>query len=220
MAVDLGGTRDYIAIAIIERILEQHVDEGGLQPHQVENPKYYSSYKLRYLERVPMGTRAPALVEKVKVMLEHPSLVDQCKLIIDATANVAVRQMMEDAKLHPIGIWSTTGRNWSRSIHGFNVPKTHLVSTLNAVYQSRRISVPYDLPFRKEYEKELEHFEPKQTASGAMTYEAAQESVHDDLVMAVSMILWYCEKVHGKIYRPNKGGSRVTEMKDPLRSGQ
>lgn len=215
--VDFGGLTDYTAIAILHRVLNQEESPDGRRPIYVENPRYYSAYKLRYLERFPLGMTYPEQVEKIKTMMEHPSLHGRTQLLADVTSNVSTRQIMQDKKMNPIGIWITSGRTSSPSQHGYNVPKSELAAAINSVYQSRRIKVPYGLPFRKEYEKELEGFEPKLTDHKTLTYEAAQAAVHDDLVMAVAMGLWYGEKVYTRTYTPTGQRVKAVTMKDPLR---
>ena len=80
VGVDLGQARDFTAIAVVER--------AGLQDGW--DPVVYAWKKktvlrVRYLERVPLGTAYPDVVERVVGVTRAPKLTGRCDLALDAT---------------------------------------------------------------------------------------------------------------------------------------
>jgi hypothetical protein len=101
------------------------------------------------------------------------------------------------------------------SIHGgdtvtheglyYRVPKRDLVSSVLVAMQSGRLKIASSLPDAGVLVKELENFKVKidpQTAHDS--YSAWREGVHDDLVLSVSLAVWYGNKRAG--CRPRIGG--------------
>ena len=124
--------------------------------------------------------------------------------------------MMQQGGLSPIGITITGGSAVTTGKVGYNVPKSELVSALNLVFQSRRIKVPTALRLKAEFLKELERFKVTMSNVGVNTYEAAVASVHDDLVLSVSMGIWYAEKTEGYAFTTVGSSGVVRQLEDPL----
>lgn len=79
--------------------------------------------------------------------------------------------------------------------HGWNVPKKELVSVLQALMGSKRLKVAEELPNCRGLLKELDNFKVKVDAdSGHESYEAWREKDHDDLVLALAILLWVAER--------------------------
>src|SRR5665213_190738 len=102
MGVDLGQIADFTAICILER---KDVTIPKPRPH-IEH-----TYDLRYLERPPLGTKYPAIVEQVIGLLDKPPLSRQTTpLCVDRTGvGRAVTDMFTDAGLRPHAITITGG---------------------------------------------------------------------------------------------------------------
>lgn len=218
-AVDLGTMQDYTAISIIERtprkIISNQLPDS--QRAKDEKPKYAAVYIMRHLERLPLGMDYPTIVDKIKGMMTHERLSRQTALIVDATgAGTPILQMMQQASLSPIGVTITGGSVVTTGNVGYNVPKSELVSALNLVFQSRRIKIPTALKLKAEFLKELERFKVTMSNVGVNTYEAAVASVHDDLVLSVSMAIWYAEKTEGYTFATPRGTGVAKQLKDPL----
>jgi len=78
----------------------------------------------------------------------------------------------------------------------FSVPKSSLVYTSQVIIENQRLIVPSNLKHWEEATAEFEVFSAKSTPSGdTLAYEALRSGQHDDLVLAVIMGLWLCEKV-------------------------
>ena len=217
-SVDLGTMRDYTAISILRRepVGRPKSTLPGTPDYAAEKLSYTAQYKLRWLERLPLGMDYPAIVRRVKEMMSHRDLERDTHLIVDSTGvGLPIVQMMRNAGLSPIGVTITGGSAVTSGSVGYNVPKGELVSALNLVFQSRRIRIPKNLPMKTEFLKELERFEVT-LKKNAMTYEAAVASVHDDLVLSVAMGCWYAEKTYGESFHFPGEKRQAVSMNNPL----
>ena len=61
IGLDLGQAHDYTALCVVEKI-----DDSKTTP-----------YHVRYLERFPLQTTYPAIVERVAELMESPELRDE-----------------------------------------------------------------------------------------------------------------------------------------------
>src|SRR5215472_7828945 len=80
IGVDLGQVRDPSAIAIVERAALQ----GEWDPATFTYRKEVV-LRLRYLERVPLGTPYAEVVRRVRKMTRSVELAGRFRLVVDAT---------------------------------------------------------------------------------------------------------------------------------------
>jgi hypothetical protein len=193
VGVDLGQAKDYTAISIVQRLPVAPV-ALGLAPVEAPPPAR-PTYALRYLERVPLGTPYPAIVRDVLRLRATAPLSGESPLIVDRTGvGRAVADMFTEAGaggVHAISIHG--GDAVSRETDHDRVPKRDLVGTLIRVHQGERLHTAAGLPLFPTLVQELVNFQLKVTPAGHDTYEAWRESVHDDLVLAVALAIWYAE---------------------------
>ncbi len=204
VGVDLGQTIDPTAIAIIERevvpgiFVRQRRETGDgtmLDMWGRDTSKDRSTFVLRHLERLPLGTDYTAQVGYVYSLMGRPPLSNtpNTALIIDQTGvGRAVFDMFNATGLNPIGCTITGGENETRSADGWRVAKLQLVSRLQAMLHSGALEIAADLPDLAALKAELQNFRVNFTAIGNMTF-AARVGAHDDLVLAVAIALWYAE---------------------------
>lgn len=194
IGVDLGQSRDYTALSVLETV-----------PPVETTAKHYA---LRYLERVPLGTPYPAVVEQVARMRRH--LGRGTQVVVDATGvGRPVVDLFRIARLSPIAITITGGDTvGQRSGSGYTVPKRDLVFTLLALLQTERLKIAEGVPFADTLTSELANFKVKLNAeTGHDQYLAWREGVHDDLVLSVALASWYAE-------RPKGGGGALATFRD------
>lgn len=184
MGLDLGQLVDYTAISVL-RVLQI---EGATKP----------TYVLGHLERPKLGTTYPAVVERVRTLLATPPFSQGLTtLVVDGTGNVAVVNLLRDAGLHPVAITISGGQNVTpAAIGGFVVPKRDLVQTLQVVHQTKRLLLVDGLTEGPTLIREILNFHPKiDPVTGHDSYEASgREGIHDDLVVSVSLAVWYYEQ--------------------------
>jgi hypothetical protein len=188
VGVDLGQAQDYTAIAVVEEVRTGTLDERN-RAH-VERLLH-----LRYLERIPLGTRYPAVIRHVLGLLDSSPLSREVPLVVDKTGvGSAVVDMFTAAGVQPIAVTITGGNEVIREAHHAKVPKRELVSALVALYHGGRLKVAEGLPLVPKLVDELLNFRIKvNLKSGHDSYEAWRESVHDDLVLAVALACWHAE---------------------------
>lgn len=191
--LDLGQTSDYTALAGAE----QTTRDDGL-----------NCYALRYLKRFHLGTpytaapgaEQPGVVEFTDDLLSEPIFAD-ATLAIDQTGvgRPVVDRFHATGRLNilPITITSGSQATPAPSEHGYgwHVPKKLLVSTVQVLLQSRRLTIASKIPEAALLVKELQNFKVKITTAANETFEAWREGDHDDLVLAVAMACWVGENV-------------------------
>jgi hypothetical protein len=199
VGADLGQSADPTAIAVIEH-LSGVIDEGsdferhtGLRTPQRE----VEFYDVRHLQRLPLGTSYPVVVERVKEMLARPPLCGDdnqipAELVIDEIGvGRAVGDIFNSAGLSPIKISITAGSEVS-PVGGdrWHVSKTALISTVDALLHTGRLRFAASLTEAPTMKDELQDFRRKLSDAGRATY-AARTGKHDDLVLAVAVACWW-----------------------------
>lgn len=189
IGLDIGQTQDYTAIAIIK---------------QIQNNNDFR-YELNYLERVPLGTPYGAIVDYTANLVESPkiggNLLEQLELVVDATGcGRPVVEMLRGRDkngqlFHLVPCTITGGSNLTTSTEGFyGVPKKDLVSTLQILYQDKKLKVAKSLQHGQLLVEELLNFKVKiNTKTGNDSFEAWRERDHDDMVLAVALAAWWLD---------------------------
>jgi hypothetical protein len=168
VSVDLGKIADYSTIAITE--------SSGDEFH------------VRFLERIPLGTPYPRVVEIIRDVVRSPLLSGRCTLVVDASGvGEAVVDMLRRADLGcgltPVRI--TGGHGNSRG-GGYNyVAKHNLMTSLLVVVEQGHLKFARRMNEAGSLVKELLSIRVHE--NGSMS---ADRPAHDDLVMAVALALW------------------------------
>ena len=180
LGLDLGQAQDLSAIGIIER------REAELH--------------LRHLERLPLGTAYPAVVERVSGLMQ--ALPGRSALVVDAGGpGRPVVDAMRQAGLAPVAVSITSGRR-ARCANGMvYVPKRELVRGMVLAFEARRLKIAKRLPLADALAGELQAFRVRLTAKGRDTY-AARSGEHDDLVLAVALAVWRCKSLSPLLAQP------------------
>jgi len=178
LGLDLGQAQDNTALALVE--WEQRDDGDRV-------------YRLRHLERLPLGTGYPAITAHVKELMDTDELADRTALVVDATGvGRGVVDFLRQAGLWPVPVNVHAGRESTVDALGYhNVPKRLLVGVAQVLLQDRRLRFAPSLPHIKTLEEELLKFEVKITEAGTDVYGAWREGAHDDLVFALCLATWY-----------------------------
>ena len=183
LGLDLGQAQDYTALCVAER------NEYNYSLPRVQ-------YHVRHLQRFKLGTSYPAIVDAVKSMYDRPPLRGQSALVVDATGvGRPVVDLFRKAGLRPVAITITGGQAVSVGYGGYRVPKRDLVVNLAVMLQTGRLKIAGQLPEAQTLVNELLNFKVKINPKTAHdSYEAWREGIHDDLVLAVAMAVWYAER--------------------------
>jgi hypothetical protein len=160
----------------------------GREPY----PKLY----LRHIERVPLGTRYPDVIRRVRDLYlklrgrsREPYSV---RLVVDYTGvgRPAVDLLLEHG-LQPVPILLTGGSQPVEHDTYITVPVRDLIGSTQRLIEERRLKYPARLPELNRFILEMQTFKRKiSLRTGHDSYEAWRESDHDDLVFAVSLCCW------------------------------
>ncbi len=169
LGLDLGQAQDPAAIAV------------------AEVPK--SDIHIRHLERIPLGTPYPKVIEMVTAIIEKLPSPD---LVVDATGvGRPVIDQMRETGLEPVPVTITGGRFMSFDGDMWRVPKKALLRPLIAASEAGRLKVAKGLRETEAFQRELQAFQRRITARGYSAFGGVGE--HDYLVIAVALICWRVE---------------------------
>jgi hypothetical protein len=191
VGLDLGQAQDYTALAVLTRPRLNGGERGdGLKP----------PYAVPHLQRFPLGTPYPRIVEQVVDLLRAPQLRGSFLVADQTGVGRAVVDMLTEAldgnvTCHFCPVTITAGHEVTLSErHQYRVPKKELVGVLQVLLQTRRLRIAQALPEAAILAKELETFQVKITEAANVVFGAWREGQHDDLVLAVALAAWAGER--------------------------
>ena len=173
IGVDLGQKQDYTAIAVVER--------GDRKKLLV-----------RHVERVPLGTSYPKVVDLVGAITQHEDLVGQCCLAVDATGvGTPVVDMLRDARLgcDICAVTITGGEREHKNGMTWSVPKRDLIAGVQVLMEQRELRIARGLKEAGPLMKELVGLRMTAGESGRVQM-GADAGEHDDLVIALALACW------------------------------
>lgn len=201
VGVDLGQSHDPTAIAVVERFAGfRYVTPFPSSPVVHFRPLL----RVRHLERLPLGTPYPAQVAYVASLLRREPLASaDADIFIDYTGvGRPVFDLFRDAGVPGVKAVSiTSGLQAERTPIGWSVPKTVLVSTVQAKLHCGDLEIAPDLPEAQVLRRELQDFRVRFTYVGNPTFNA-REGAHDDLVLALAMAVFGAENRQRITVRP------------------
>lgn len=212
---DIGQANDPTAIAIVEEPTFLDTDKayelnvpisGWVAPDQLniyqaarmrEHPSLSPArpvLSVRHLERLPLQTKYPAVVAHLVKLMNTAQLKGRAVLIVDATGvGRPIVDALEQAGLLPVAITITGGNTVGGAGRVLSVPKRDLVGAALVCMQAGRLKVSEALPEAQTLVRELLNFKVTISTAGHDSYAAWRESVHDDLVLALSIAVWFRE---------------------------
>ena len=185
LGLDLGQTRDFTALAVLERS----------PPTDADTTVEQSEYALRHLHRFPLGTPYTEIVPAVAALVRSGPLAESPVVVDQTGVGRAVVDMMRRAVGWVVPVTITGGHAVTMSEdRSFHVPKKELVSCLQVVMQSRRLRIARQLHEAAVLVRELQQFQVKITTAANETFGVWREGQHDDLVLAVALACWWAER--------------------------
>jgi hypothetical protein len=177
LGLDLGKSRDYTALTVLEMY--------GEPPE--------ARFNCRHLQRFKLGTSYPDIVASVReICLREPLRSSKPRLAIDQTGvGAAVVDMFKQGKINadlkPVLIHG--GDHAANEDGVWRVPKRELVGMTQVVLQTGRLKIASELPEVSILQIELQNFQVSISESGFDSYEA-RTGKHDDLVLSLAIALW------------------------------
>jgi hypothetical protein len=191
--LDLGQAQDPSAFAVLEVSGTLTVEPDG---HTQDSHTVFD-YACRHLERWPLGTSYPEVVERMEALYSKPPLKGSTLAVDQTGVGRAVVDMLRraelDARLLPITI--TTGAAVKFNDDGsWRVGKKELVSVLRVLLESRHMQVSRSLRESETLVKELQNFRVRVTAAANEVFGAWRDGMNDDLVLALAVAAWAAER--------------------------
>src|ERR1017187_5844455 len=139
VGVDLGQARDFTAIAVVERAELQGEWAAAVWAWRKE-----VKLRLRFLERAPLGTPYPEIVERVVQVTRSGQLAGRCYLAVDGTGVGRpvvdlLRKAQPGCPLMPAII--TSGGLETVDQGYYKVPKRDLIVGLQVLLQQRELQI-------------------------------------------------------------------------------
>jgi hypothetical protein len=210
VGVDLGQQRDFTAIAVVERAELPGEWDAGVWAYRKE-----VALRLRYLERVALGTPYPEVADRVTEVMRSRKLAGHSQLIVDGTgvgAPMVDLLRREEPARNMMAATITGGERESYSNGYYRIPKRDLIVGLQVLLQDGELQIARRIPFREELMAELSAMQVKVTAAGHEKYEAWREGTHDDLVFAVALACWGAGKAQaGSGWWTNRDGAVILD---------
>jgi hypothetical protein len=136
----------------------------------------------RYLERVPLGTPYPDIVERVRRTTRAPELDGRCHVAVDLPRRAGL-----GATILPAIITGGAAESLNKGYYG--VPKRDLVTGLQVLLQRGALQIAAGLKHAPDLVAELAGMRVKVGCEG-------REGTHDDLVFAVAPAYWAARRMY------------------------
>ncbi len=199
IGLDIGQAQDYTALCVIEVPSIPRTYSTGpyfIREHtQSANPIIPPvKYRVRHLQRFPLRTPYPKIVIEVGKIVKR---LDKATLVIDQTGvGRAIYDMFQQEGLRPVGITIHGGDRVADDGNSFRVPKRDLVGILTLAFQNGELKIANSLTESRTLVNELLNFKVTINMRTAHdSYEVWREGVHDDLVLALAIAVWYTDLV-------------------------
>jgi hypothetical protein len=188
VGIDLGKVKDPAAPCVMER--REIFRPGPHLPHDARSGATETSYRIRHLERLALGTSYPAVVERVAAIGEKLRLLHgrPPELIVDVTGvGRPVFDLLRDRGHPAVGVNFTAGGRARYRDGVYNVPKKDLVGGLVLLFQSRELRIAEGLRDAAV----LVNFREFLSAAGHASYaNDGHEAKHDDYESAAALCAW------------------------------
>jgi hypothetical protein len=212
VSADIAKRRDFFGIMVLQ-------DKPEIIPASaaLETPARIAHFFNVVLIEKYQGLTYEEMADRIVIVMNHINLRNNADLLIDGTGvgEAAVEQVRKRG-LSPVPIIFTGGDTYSEKYADFaslfkgapgqlntahilkeiHVPKKDLVTAGNVLLQQKRVRVGPGR-WKEDFRKQMQAFRGKvnETKSGKrhISYEAENESDHDDLVVCYLMAAWWIQ---------------------------
>ena len=188
LGVDLGQKQDPTALALVRRV--EHRDPYG-------GPGF-DGLAVVGLERVPLGTPYPLVVDRLWRLTHRLDLLGQVKVVVDATGvGSPVVEAMRAAGLgaEVTAVTITGGAAETHKGLDYHVPKQDLMMGLQLLLEKRELKISRKVGEAGALVKELVNMRAQTGVRGRVRVGAEAFGEHDDLVMAVALAVWKAKRI-------------------------
>ena len=180
VGVDLGRADDWTVAAVLDVLRD---------PRTPDQPRPMPRYALVHLVRM-RHQPWPVIAERLGEMARWPAL-DKARWGVDATGvGAPVVDLLRPHIPRLTAVTITAGAEATQpAANAANVPKVALISNLEVLVQTRRLTVDSAVRDADVLRQELAAYTYEISPAGKMTSGAAG-SAHDDIVLALAIGLW------------------------------
>jgi len=189
IGIDLGQSQDYTAISVVERA------------DIITGPRSHMTYEwprdrvltVRHLERFPLGTPYPDIIQAICRLARNPILAGSSQIVIDGTGvGAPVIDMLRRERPGPIihTVILTAGSGHKRVGDTHHIPRSEVLGRLESAFQNRRLKISKHLPDSQHLFLELQNLRRKFKGTGFETIQPERDADHDDLVFATALAHW------------------------------
>jgi hypothetical protein len=157
-------------------------------------PGAFPDYHVRSLKRFALGTSYPVIVDQIQKAAKHPAINPSLLLVDNTGVGIAVSDLLRQAQIYFLPITITGGDKVTRDGKSVRVPKRDLVSSLQVLFQTKRLKIAKGLAEAQILVEELLNFQVKISVTGHDSYGAWREGTHDDLLLALALCCWAGER--------------------------
>ncbi len=217
LACDIGKVRDPAALLVLQRV--RTFTPGPFDPVSLASGAWSVSYGVRFLERLPLGTSYPAVVDRLAAVCDSlaaqaPVVGPLIEVVVDVTGvGRPVFDMVLARRLKArgiVGVHYTAGqvvRAAADDSRIYNVPKRDLVARAVLLFQNEELQISEKLADAPVLVNELVNFQESLTRAGNATYgNDGKHATNDDLVNALALAAWRAQHA---VPRPLEGGQRL-----------
>jgi len=190
VGVDVGQRRDYTALALLARTMEQRDPFPGTVA-----PRLVSVYTMVQLDRVRQESYE-TVAESIARLMQRPELVGAILVVDETGVGAGVTDMLRARRLKPHCVTITGGEQVTHEGMRVRVPKKDLVLTVELLLEGRRLRISPALPDARTLIDELHNFKTTVRLNGHEAYGAGvewREGAHDDMVLAAALAVWHGE---------------------------
>jgi hypothetical protein len=206
LGLDLGKVNDHAALALVRLSKEApppklgqrivYYADGRVERERLPDPRHY--YDVEWVERLPLGTDYPDILQYLKHRIDQPELRDRVNVILDHTGGgIPVYDFFRAARLNcrliGLTITATGAPHWETATQ-VHVSKRDLISATQVALQCRTLRISPALPHAGTLQKELQNYQVKINPLTAHDSYNAREGEHDDLVLALCLAIWLPER--------------------------
>lgn len=192
VGLDIGRATDHSALCVVARRIEK------TDPSTIDFKDIFQRYYVVYLRRFPLDTEYEIVENETERVWKLPELVPTHNwCVVDQTGvGAPIVEALRKRHIPVNGIVITAGNTVSNPApNEWHVPKPALVTNLAKLVQGGRLKVLEGVENWQELKEELGTFGYKVNRETAnVTYESLVERVHDDLVIAVALSVWFAER--------------------------
>ena len=191
IGVDLGQRTDFTAIVVVEVQRRGYTLLSGAGGPIPQGGRWV--YVARTIERPPLGTSYPVVVERLlKINRKLTEMKQRNRhFLVDATGvgqPIVDQLRRERLRTAPVYITNSEQAKWEKG--ELHLGKAALVSRLQLLLQSGRILLPAGDAQTSAMVEELRNYEIKISDAMRAAFGVFKVGAHDDLVTALGLACW------------------------------